>query len=82
MDLPEPYDPKCERFARDMLDYDSFIAAELPDFGRGVEITGEMREKYVRDNEGTYNQENGHFLCDGCYIAVGTPSSPTGWKCP
>lgn len=32
--------------------------------------------------EGTMNYENGHFLCNACYIKAGMPSSPTGWKCP
>jgi len=25
--------------------------------------------RFVRENEGTYNRENGHFLCTECYIA-------------
>lgn len=29
--------------------------------------------EYVRQNEGTYNRENGHFWCDRCYIKVGVP---------
>ena len=24
-------------------------------------------------NEGTYNKENGHFLCTNCYIKAGMP---------
>jgi hypothetical protein len=32
--------------------------------------------------EGTMNRENGHFLCNMCYIKAGMPTSPTGWKCP
>lgn len=32
--------------------------------------------------EGTLNPENGHFLCNMCYINAGMPSSPSGWKCP
>jgi len=32
--------------------------------------------------EGTYNRRNGHFLCDGCYIQAGMPTSPHGWTCP
>lgn len=34
------------------------------------------------DEEGTLNRENGHFLCNECYIKAGMPSSPTGWRCP
>lgn len=32
--------------------------------------------------EGTLNTENGHFLCNMCYIKAGMPSSPRGWRCP
>jgi hypothetical protein len=39
-------------------------------------------DEYVRDEEGTYNPANGHFLCDECYIKAGQPSSPRGWRCP
>jgi hypothetical protein len=28
----------------------------------------------VREEEGTYNPANGHFLCTHCYIAAGMPS--------
>ena len=37
---------------------------------------------WVRTEEGTYNRENGHFLCTTCYIAVGMPSKPGGWRAP
>ncbi|MBT2484828.1 MULTISPECIES: hypothetical protein [unclassified Microbacterium] len=30
-------------------------------------------DEAVRRNEGTYNRENGHFWCDGCYIRAGQP---------
>jgi hypothetical protein len=39
-------------------------------------------EEYVRTEEGTYNPENGHFCCTNCYIAIGMPSRPGGWKAP
>jgi hypothetical protein len=38
--------------------------------------------QFVKENEGTYNPESGHFLCTDCYIAVGCPSSNTGWIAP
>lgn len=37
---------------------------------------------YVREEEGTYNRKNGHFVCTNCYIEMGMPSSPTGWIAP
>jgi hypothetical protein len=39
-------------------------------------------EEYVRTEEATYNPENGHFCCTACYIAIGMPSRPGGWKAP
>lgn len=39
-------------------------------------------DEYVKREEGTYNRENGHFLCTSCYIKAGQPSSPTGWVAP
>lgn len=38
--------------------------------------------EYVRKEEGTYNRENGHFLCTDCYVKAGCPSSPRGWVAP
>lgn len=40
--------------------------------------------EYVRQEEGTYNQKNGHFLCTDCYITAGMPSLPypQTWVCP
>lgn len=38
--------------------------------------------EYVRREDGTYNPENGHFACDLCYIAIGCPTAPNGWKAP
>ena len=39
-------------------------------------------DHYVKENEGTYNPKNGHFLCIDCYIKAGMPSSPKGWIAP
>lgn len=40
-------------------------------------------EEFVRLEEGTYNPDNGHFLCTECYIKAGMPSAPgPGWKAP
>jgi hypothetical protein len=46
--------------------------------------TAEEREDYIREEEGTYNATNGHFLCDTCYLNAGMPSLPypESWKCP
>lgn len=39
-------------------------------------------DDYVRTEEGTYNRENGHFLCTACYCHAGMPSSDRGWVAP
>jgi len=81
-DLLRPYCPMCYRFAADMDELDGFIFESAEDtYSRGP-ATHAMREFYVRSEEGTYNPQNGHFLCDRCYINAGMPSSPSGWRCP
>lgn len=42
----------------------------------------ENPDEYVQMEEGTYNPENGHFLCDECYIKAGMPTAPNGWRAP
>lgn len=38
--------------------------------------------EFIWNMEGTLNRDNGHFLCNDCYIQAGMPSSPFGWVCP
>lgn len=38
--------------------------------------------EYVRREEGTYNPDTNRFACDACYIAIGMPTAPEGWKAP
>lgn len=68
---PKPFDPKCNRTPDQIREYIDAASVEqmTPD-------------QYVESEEGTYNPENGHFLCTSCYIAVGMPTSPQGWRCP
>lgn len=47
--------------------------------GRANDMTPDA---FVRAEEGTYNRDNGHFLCTDCYIKAGQPSSPRGWVAP
>jgi hypothetical protein len=79
---PEPFDPNCGQYARDMVYLDTFIFESQQDFEANGPATPEMRVNYVRREEGTFNPANGHFLCDACYIAAGQPSSRNGWTCP
>lgn len=39
-------------------------------------------DEYCKQEEGTFNHENGHFLCTQCYIEAGMPEHPQGWVCP
>jgi len=41
-----------------------------------------LPDEYVWQEEGTLNPNNGHFLCDSCYIAAGMPTAPGGWTAP
>lgn len=39
--------------------------------------------QYVQREEGTYNHENGHFLCTECYMIMGAPTAGNGrWIAP
>jgi hypothetical protein len=46
------------------------------------ELESMTPEQVVREQEGTFNPRNGHFLCTDCYIKAGMPSSPVGWHAP
>ena len=60
-------------------------ADELEEYIEGARDFEMTVEEYVRTEEGTYNPENGHFLCTACYIAAGMPSNPypqPNWVAP
>jgi hypothetical protein len=56
--------------------------AQIPEYVDAAEDTGLSPDQYVREEEGTFNQINGHFTCTSCYIAMGEPSTPYGWVAP
>lgn len=60
----------------------NILAKDHPEYIEMGEVEGMDPEEYVRREEGTYNRENGHFLCTGCYVKAGMPSGPRGWTCP
>ena len=94
IDQLPPFDPRCKKEPKDLPEYWSFAQEEYewdlmegePTAVSWKNLGDEARisqvNHYVRNNEGTYNPENGHFLCTECYVAIGMPSSPSGWKCP
>jgi hypothetical protein len=51
-------------------------ADELEEYIEGAKEAGITIEQYVREEEGTYNPKNGHFLCTDCYVDAGMPSRP------
>lgn len=60
---------------------------QLDDFADWKDQGYESAEDMCKQEEGTYNPENGHFLCTPCYIAAGMPanhySGPgSGWVAP
>lgn len=71
MSLPEPLCTGCNKRPEELDEYIEAAAdAEM------------SPTAYVRAEEGTYNPENGHFLCTDCYVKAGMPSSPRGWIAP
>ncbi|HYE39172.1 MAG TPA: hypothetical protein VEB23_04525 [Ramlibacter sp.] len=56
--------------------------AELDEYTELAADENMTPDEYVRKEEGTYNPENGHFLCTNCYVEAGMPSSPQGWVAP
>lgn len=56
--------------------------AEIEEYIEGAAAHETTPDDYVRREEGTFNPANGHFACTECYIAIGMPSSPTGWIAP
>lgn len=64
-DLPKPFCTGCNKPADEIEEY--------------IEAAAESDmtvDEFVRDQEGTYNHENGHLLCTECYIKAGMPAVP------
>lgn len=76
----DPNDPICVGCAKRPPELDAYRWAAMTD--EDHKPTDEEVTAYVIAEEGTYNQTNGHFLCDPCYIRNGQPSSDRGWVCP
>jgi hypothetical protein len=39
-------------------------------------------DQWIMKEEGTYNPKSRQFCCDRCYIDLGMPTAPHGWKAP
>jgi len=66
----KPFDPYCKR-----------SPSQIEEYVRNMDDDPDP-DRYVIENEGTYNPESGHFACTDCYIKLGMPSSPRGWRAP
>ena len=71
VNLEQPLCIKCMKFPREIPEY--------VDAAREEDMTP---DEFVRQEEGTYNPSNGHFLCTDCYVKAGMPSTPRGWFAP
>jgi len=49
---------------------------EIEEYVELAEEENVTPDEYVKHEEGTYNNRNGHFLCTSCYIKAGMPSLP------
>jgi len=78
----------CGRRPSEILEYGAQVQIEPWDFnvntgepiwvGRHAEFAKNWSaEDYVWEYEGTLNTDNGHFVCDTCFVKMGQPSSPT-----
>jgi len=54
--------------------------AEIAEYVDPAKDIGLTPDDYVRQNEGTYNEKNGHFACTTCYIKIGMPANPYPMK--
>ncbi len=55
---------------------------ELEEYIESAKENETTPDEFVRTEEGTYNPDNGHFVCTDCYIKIGMPSSSFGWVAP
>jgi len=74
----DPADPICVGCAKKPIETHRISAMEYDEH----DVTEEECRRFVIENEGTLNYNNGHYLCDPCYIKNGSPSSERGWVCP
>lgn len=56
--------------------------SQIAEYREAASEMEQTADAYVRRHEGTFNRDNGHFLCTPCYIEAGMPSTPRGWVCP
>jgi hypothetical protein len=74
---------RCCRCLREGPEINEYVMQAWGECDEGSpEPPPEVVEDYIWCNEGTLNRSNGLFACTSCYIAMGQPSSPSGWTPP
>lgn len=56
-------------------------ASQIEEYVMEADAEGITPAQAARD-DGTYNPVSNRFACTRCYIAMGMPSGPGGWKAP
>ena len=56
------------------------VPATIPGIPAYAADEGLTPDEYVWREEGTLNRDTGQFACDGCYIKLGMPTGPNGWR--
>jgi len=94
VDRPIPVCVYCNRPGHEIQEYQDMAWSEkyiTPDNYNTFDGTSNDGEHPITDqeiwdwiwaNEGTLNSYNGHIACTDCYIKIGQPSSPRGWRAP
>lgn len=69
--------PKCFRCCKTPSELEEYAS-------RFIEESGyfESVDDLVRRDEGTFNPATNTFACTECYIEIGMPTAPRGWKAP
>jgi hypothetical protein len=67
----------CRKHPKDIEEYVEAASAWNDEFDDDDELSP---DEYCRAEEGTYNEDNNLFVCTACYIRIGMPTSPSGWK--
>lgn len=56
--------------------------SDIPEYRDAWKEYGASSADDMAKDDGTYNPESDSFVCTECYIGIGMPSSPRGWKAP
>ncbi|MEE8262763.1 MAG: hypothetical protein V3R83_09905 [Gammaproteobacteria bacterium] len=71
----EPGDLRCS--------YCGKAPEELPEYSlKGQEDYYGSPADFVMKEEGTLDRSTGAFCCTDCYVKIGCPTEPVGWKAP